>query len=361
MIGIFLGLGINILVQSTSGSMNQEQIIDLIQKGENSLLGLTTGIFPTTRWGAEAMISSVNLSGLINILIYIGFSILVYIVILWLSELIYLRGVVGMSETSSSRKKNGSVKLDEKAEQNSVVTTYTLVELKLLFRTPIYFVNCVMINFLLPVFLFIPFIFQQESQGALQEIIPRINSPEASGIVLMAFFSIAFFLGGTNGVTSTSISREGQELFIKKYLPVSYRQQLTAKVLSGFILGLFGVLMLVLSAMFLLKLPLATALIIMLTAWLPILLTSITGLLVDLYNPKLNWDSEQKAVKQNINVLYNMLIGLILLGPLWLLLPLSSNLVLVIGILVLVYGLLCFVLLKALFTLGVRQFVRLEG
>jgi ABC-2 type transport system permease protein len=361
MIGIFLGLGINILVQSTSGSMNQEQIIDLIQKGENSLLGLTTGIFPTTRWGAEAMISSVNLSGLINILIYIGFSILVYIVILWLSELIYLRGVVGMSETSSSRKKNGSVKLDEKAEQNSVVTTYTLVELKLLFRTPIYFVNCVMINFLLPVFLFIPFIFQQESQGALQEIIPRINSPEASGIVLMVFFSIAFFLGGTNGVTSTSISREGQELFIKKYLPVSYRQQLTAKVLSGFILGLFGVLMLVLSAMFLLKLPLATALIIMLTAWLPILLTSITGLLVDLYNPKLNWDSEQKAVKQNINVLYNMLIGLILLGPLWLLLPLSSNLVLVIGILVLVYGLLCFVLLKALFTLGVRQFVRLEG
>lgn len=361
MIGIFLGLGINILVQSTSGSMNQEQIIDLIQKGENSLLGLTTGIFPTTRWGAEAMISSVNLSGLINILIYIGFSILVYIVILWLSELIYLRGVVGMSETSSSRKKNGSVKLDEKAEQNSVVTTYTLVELKLLFRTPIYFVNCVMINFLLPVFLFIPFIFQQESQGALQEIIPRINSPEASGIVLMAFFSIAFFLGGTNGVTSTSISREGQELFIKKYLPVSYRQQLTAKVLSGFILGLFGVLMLVLSAMFLLKLPLATALIIMLTAWLPILLTSITGLLVDLYNPKLNWDSEQKAVKQNVNVLYNMLIGLILLGPLWLLLPLSSNLVLVIGILVLVYGLLCFVLLKALFTLGVRQFVRLEG
>ncbi len=188
-----------------------------------------------------------------------------------------------------------------------------------------------------------------------------MNDPKTLGIVLIATFSIAFFLGGANGTTSTSISREGQELFVKKYLPVSYRQQLTAKVLSGFILGGIGVLMLVLSAVFLLKLSLWTALLIMLTAWMPILLTSITGLLIDLYNPKLDWDSEQKAVKQNVNVLYNMLIGLIFAGLTWILLPLSSNLALMVGILVLAYGLLCFILMKTLLSIGVRQFCRLEG
>ncbi len=361
MLGVFLGVGINIVAQRFGESMSQEQIIDLIQKGENSLLGMTSGIFPTTLWGAEAMISFGELSGLLNILLYIGFSIFIYVLILWLGELIYLRGVVGMSETNSSRKKSDSMNLDEKAEQNSVVIAYTLVELKLLFRTPIYFVNCVMINFLWPVFLILPFLIEPESQSIFQEITPMVNDPKSIGIILMVSFSIAFFLGGTNGTTSTSISREGQELFIKKYLPVSYRQQLTAKVLSGFILGVIGVLMLVLSAMFFLKLSIWTSLIILLTAWLPILLTSITGLMIDLYNPKLDWDSEQKAVKQNVNVLYNMLIGLIFAGLTWILLPISSNLVLTVGILVVVYGLLCFILMKALFTQGVRQFCRLEG
>ena len=217
MLGILLGVGINIVMQRFGESMNQEQIIGLIQKGENSLLGMTSGIFPTTLWGAEAMISSRELSGLLNILLFIGFSILIYIVILWFGELIYLRGVVGMSETNSSRKKNGPMKLDEKAEQNSVVSAYTLVELKLLFRTPIYFVNCVLINFLWPVFLMLPFVLEPESQSMFQEMIPIINDSKTIGIILLVSLSISFFLGGVNGTTSTSISREGQELFIKKY------------------------------------------------------------------------------------------------------------------------------------------------
>ena len=32
------------------------------------------------------------------------------------------------------------------------------------------------------------------------------------------------------------------------------------------------------------------------------------GLMLDIVNPKLNWDSEQKAVKQNMNVMYNALV-----------------------------------------------------
>ncbi|MDD2503117.1 MAG: hypothetical protein PHP79_05595 [Clostridia bacterium] len=360
MLGVFLGVGINILVQSFGEGMTQEQIADLMQKGENSLAGLASGIFPTTRWGAEAMISFGELSGLFNILIYIGFSILVYMVLLWLGELLYLRGVVGMSETGSSRKKNSSFMLEKEVEQSSVVSSYFLVELKLLFRTPIYFVNCVMINFLWPIFLLLPFVIEQESRSMLQKIIPMVNNPDIVGTILIASFSLAFFLGGTNGTASTSISREGQELYIKKYLPVSYRQQLTAKVLSGFVLGVSGIIVFVACAVFLLKLSLWTAFLIILTAWLPILLTSLTGLLIDLYNPKLNWDNEQKAVKQNVNLLYNMLIGLLFAGVTWILLPFSSNLILTVIILLAVYGLLCVLLVKALFTLGVNQFGQLE-
>ena len=101
----------------------------------------------------------------------------------------------------------------------------------------------------------------------------------------MISFAAASFLGGSNGTTSTSISREGQELYVKKYLPVSYRQQLTAKVLSGFVLGLAAVIMMVLFAVLGLKLSPWLGLLILATAWLPFM-PRLTGI-IDLYNPKL--------------------------------------------------------------------------
>jgi ABC-2 type transport system permease protein len=38
-----------------------------------------------------------------------------------------------------------------------------------------------------------------------------------------------------------------------------------------------------------------------------ILFPNVTGIIFDLYMPKIKWDNEQKAVKQNMNVLYGML------------------------------------------------------
>jgi phosphoglucosamine mutase len=42
-----------------------------------------------------------------------------------------------------------------------------------------------------------------------------------------------------------------------------------------------------------------------------ILMTSMTGIIIDMHNPKLTWDSEQAAVKQNFNVMLNMLAALV--------------------------------------------------
>ena len=42
-----------------------------------------------------------------------------------------------------------------------------------------------------------------------------------------------------------------------------------------------------------------------------LLMTSMTGIIIDMHNPKLTWDSEQAAVKQNFNVMLNMLAALV--------------------------------------------------
>jgi ABC-2 type transport system permease protein len=122
--------------------------------------------------------------------------------------------------------------------------------------------------------------------------------------------------------------------------------------------------MMVLFAVLGLKLSPWLGLLILATAWLPVLLTSLTGIIIDLYNPKLDWDNEQKAVKQNMNVLYNMAAGVIpavLTIAAKAALPGLSSLIATTILLTAVYGLLCLFLFKLLFTLGVKRFCRLEG
>ena len=254
-IGIFIGVGINLVIQNIAGMMSQDELMELLQKGNNSLVVLTSGIFPTARWGAEAMIYSGKLPGLLSLLIYAGFSLLIYAALLWLGQMIYLGGVVGLSRPVQKKSQKG-IGAGKEGCKGSVIRTYTLTELRLLFRTPIYFLNCVLINFLWPVFLVLPMLFQPEQAKTemMQQLSIALASPEAAGWIIVISFAAASFLGGSNGTTSTSISREGQELYGKKYLPVSYRQQLTAKVLSGFVLGLAAVIMMVLFAVLGLKL-----------------------------------------------------------------------------------------------------------
>lgn len=310
MLALFLGIGINMMMQNMSANMSPEKLYELLQQGQNSLIGALPGIFPTAGWAGQALIHSGSLKGLLYFAICIGFSAVVFAGLLALGQLIYLKGVVGLSETGSKRHGQGLEGIDRRVEKRSVITTYTMVELKLLFRTPIYFLNCVIINFLWPVFLVFPLLIENDEVDMLSEISKVISHNDSGGIILAVFFGLALFVSGSNGVAASAISREGQELYVKKYLPVNYMDQLIAKVLSALTLGYIGIISMVITGIALFKIPVLTGLLVLLTGWLPVLFMCFSGILIDLYNPRLDWDNEQKAVKQNINVLYSIMIGM---------------------------------------------------
>ena len=97
-------------------------------------------------------------------------------------------------------------------------------------------------------------------------------------------------------------------MFILKYIPMKYKKQLMAKVLSAVVLGMVGMVMISILGIALLKMPLDLVLLMIIVGTLGILFTSFIGIFIDLNFPKLNWDTEQKAVKQNLNVLLSMII-----------------------------------------------------
>jgi len=174
--------------------------------------------------------------------------------------------------------------------------------------------NCVLINFLWPIFILIPLFSQKGDTGQIAQISKLLKDGKGAGIALGIFFAFVVFASCSNGISSTSISREGKNLFILKYIPMKYTKQLMAKVLSAVALGMSGMVMVSIVGIAILKIPLDLVLLMIIVGTLGILFTSFIGIFIDLNFPKLNWDTEQKAVKQNLNVMISMIICIAIAG-----------------------------------------------
>lgn len=314
LLAMSFGIGINIYTQRFAQDLSQTEISKMFQQGNNSLVTLATKMFPSTNIAVNSLINNNNIKGFINLILFAAITIAALIIFIILGQALYFKGVMGVSETSSKRKILSNSELIKSTTQNSSLKVYVLKELKLLFRTPIYFINCVVMNFLWPVFLLIPIFSQKGGSSQLKMATNFLQNTKSSGIALGAFFAFMVFVSCSNAIATTAISREGKNLYILKYIPMKYKDQLMAKVLSAVVLGVAGMLMVCIIAGVLLKLPLDLLLLMIMVGLLGILFTSFIGIFIDLNFPKLQWDSEQKAVKQNLNVLISMVICIALGG-----------------------------------------------
>ncbi|MBU3145920.1 ABC transporter permease [Clostridium sp. CF012] len=314
LIAMGFAVGINIYTQRFSQDINGSEITKMFAEGNNSLVDLATKMFPSTKIAVNSLINTTNIQGFINLILFIIITVAALMIFIILGQTLYFKGVMGVSETSSKRKILTSSELIKNTTQNSSLKVYIFKELKLLFRTPIYFINCVIMNFLWPVFLLIPIFSQKGGSAQLKMLTEFLQNSKSSGIALGGFFAFMMFVSCSNAIATTAISREGKNLYILKYIPMKYKDQLMAKVLSAVVLGVAGMLMVCIVAIVLLKVPFDLVLLMIIVGILGILFTSFIGIFIDLNFPKLQWDTEQKAVKQNLNVLISMIICVALGG-----------------------------------------------
>ncbi|WP_315116750.1 putative ABC transporter permease subunit [uncultured Clostridium sp.] len=307
---MFLALGVNLAVQKLVGRSNVD-IQQIITSGDNSYINIISNIFPTIRFSSLALTNSYNIKGLLYFLSFLVINAVLFSAFLFIGEKIYFKGVVGLSQSSSKRKKYEEEELRKVIVRKSPLMSYTLKEIKMLIRTPIYFLNCVIINFLWPVFLIIPMILQPESKDAIPIVSNILRNSDNLGIVIGGVAAGALFISSANGITSTSISREGQNVYFNKFIPLNYNIIIMAKVLSGALFSFVGLLLSFIIFYVVLKPTVNIIILSILASIFAIILASLMGITIDLNFPKLNWDSEQKAVKQNFNVLINMVVNVI--------------------------------------------------
>lgn len=306
----------------------------------DSFSAILTKYLPFMPYATSAMTTG----NFIDLLIYLGFNLVAFIIYYIIAKFFYFDGVLKMS----SGNKTGRAVRDDIVKKRSKkhLNLYALMkkEFIVLFINPSYFSACIASNILLPLLFFL---IPRTSMWINIYSFIRYNIPilHYDHYMIIIIVVLSLFSFGMNYIAATSISREGADYQAMKFLPVDYKWQIFSKMLVSFIVS--GISFFVSLGLFFYYIKISLKIKI---------LGTILGLLVgifvmelsiwlDLYNPTLNWDDEQKAVKQNFNGMIGLLLSLILailVGFIILKIDLILDLLLI--ILFIVFSALCFVL-----------------
>ena len=295
---------------------------------------------------------------------------------------IYLPAVLGMSETTSEKRILSKEEVTRTVKSKNPVRTYAMIEWKKLYRTPAWFMNCVLMPLIWPVFMLgialisiISSLGMAKTTGLWTRLVAdgtifRLLKGElpvavavltASGIaVMMSMFCV---------ISATAMSRKGSEYIYMKCIPMSYHDQIRAMLVSGILISLLGTLpyalvfniIAVVFGLHPATLLYTTAITVLFT-----LFVNYEQLLFDLAFPKLNWENETAAIKSNnrslISVLIDLTVGAILIGAGYLLYgKLHLNIHITTSVMILLTAVLTFAMRTALFKWGVQVMEHLES
>ena len=309
------------LLGQSMGGMDASEMDALLAGTGNILQSMSAG-FPPLAWAAEAVAlvggcAVAALRGLGYIACCVGALLLAGFV----GSKTYFKGLSSSYETAS-KKKRGKVKLDRRSlVASSPVRACLRRERMGIMRSPTYATNCLIGVIMFPLMIaVIPIITamripdEYAPNVSMFDLYPTLFAEmgASSGIVFASVFAVFMFVTFANIAACTAISREGEGFALMKSLPIKFSTQCIGKLLFAAIVNVITMLLTAIVAVVFVR-----------TMWLEVLLAGISGALasvasaalgmtVDVLRPKLKWQSEAEAVKQNINGFFGMLLNILL-------------------------------------------------
>lgn len=321
-LSLVLVVVMNLFFQSSSAESNPDAVAEMIARGNNSGMKMMTGLFITNKFSANALLNSSNMIGLTNILFVILFSICLFIIYYIVGGKLYLKGVIGISESFSKRENifaKGNA--DKLIKASSPIRALVIKDIKIIFRTPQFFINCIAMLFYMPAIFGIMIL----SKGGAENIRKVLNGSNVwYGIALVIVFAGTVLCISAGGAGFSALSREGKDFIISKYIPIGYKEQLKAKIISSLCINWFSALIMII-ALLVVKVNLVITILGGIIAIATVILITLFGMYTDFKSPKLDWEDERSMFKNNWMPMLIMLLMLIAGGLLALLAYIIKN------------------------------------
>lgn len=271
---------------------------------EEAVLPYCRKIFPFYNSASDALINFDNINGIFSLITFIAFNCVALLVIYFVGDKLYLRSLTVTGGNKKKRENVEEVVNSKKVKKESATAWLLKKEWLIVKRTPVYMLNIVVIVFLMPLIFAVSFFIGFTGGGDdtimlvdTSKILSYLENP----FVYLIIMAVAIFFTCSSVAASTSISREGNNAWFMKMMPVSYFKQINVKVLFAVIIDLLGVIIVGIVPVIMYKIPLYYVLIIFIPLVIIVILINYFNLLLDLKRPRLNWSEESAAVKQNLN------------------------------------------------------------
>lgn len=306
-ISSFLMIGIIILINLNTGNAGSavEQII--LEKTE--LINMIPKLIPSITLLIQAVSNYDVLALVAAALVSMGLA----YAILRLMGGFYFKGVVGAQVSSSKKKKRKQINKSQSQVMAILKTDFINI-----LRTPSLAINYFLPFVIMPLFIFLPLIFGVDASDfeMLKEVLMFVRQVITSldGLVLVPIlifgsFIITYILSSLSTITSTSISREGETMQVYKSMPVDLMTVVNAKLILGMIVSaIFPSIIAVIIAL-LLRLNIIAVIIIFVSIFVAVAFSNTSDIIFDMIKPKLEWDDEIQAVKQNFISVIPMLLS----------------------------------------------------
>lgn len=365
-VGASLFIVVMIYIQMKIQSIAQKALLQgddflLNIVNDSSLLVKKLGLgFPPSQWGALSLSNSSNIVGLINLLAFIGVGVISFFIMIFLSEGLFFGGLIGNIEVSASKGKSGKkLSLKDTAKETKPYIALARKEIIMLFKTPVYLMNAVGGVIVVPILLVMTSMTGgDESLGSFLKLIE--SKPDFVSLVGIGFIVV---LGMLNSIGPTTFSREGKNFWIQRTLPIKAEDQIIGRVLSSLAVQVLGIIALLGSSAFIIKIDISTIILIATLGLLGSIPMTQIGMVIDIIRPYLTWDNPQRAMKQNLNVLIAMGLGTLYAGGIGYLVVKIMNKVdinLIYGLLTIIFIISSVVLSSILKKLITKQFEVLE-
>lgn len=305
-LSILLIVALNLFFQAVSAKERMGELSQVVTSTHHSwwVIGI--------RWTFGSILASHALShvrsfqGFISLLGFCGMSFLIFGAFLLIGNRLYFQ-FLSVSETISPKMKASAL---FRFKQLAIWKTYWLKEIRILFREPGFFIHCIVMGFIWPIFFLPVFFFQKPWNGGF--FLSEISKISNTGFFYFVPLVLGMLMAASNAIAATFLSREGKQILVMRYVPVSFSMQLLAKGASALAISMVGALF----WFFLFVLPVAPSFVKILASLLLLFLGAgfsvLSGMVLDLLFPKLGQEDPSRLVRQNFNISLHLMANIVL-------------------------------------------------
>lgn len=259
-----------------------------------------------------------NIEGLKYFILFFFENIIIYFLGIAFMSQIYLKGAIGTTVNSKKGINTDNKELCLKDFKTKTLReSYIEKEKTTLKRTPIFFIQCILMPILYPIsVLTIIVAFLEFSKWVGLDLWDKFYQISTTSFGTAIFLGVGqvFYMMNFNSVIA--VSRESKYAKLIKYLPISLKKQFNLKLNIGIKVNMVSTIIVSVCNYIFTKDILGAIIV-----FACLLLLNFIGekfkLLIDLKNPKINWTSEYTMMKQNTNVMYILFYTLIVAGAIF--------------------------------------------